>query len=71
LQALKSEDDVDVDIGVVMRIFLLMNDQIPVPRRRRHAPKSEIAEWMAKVEGRIALVVHTAGAYERHRDIAR
>jgi hypothetical protein len=65
LQALNRKDNVDVDIGVIVRIFQLMNDLILVPRRRRHAPKSEIAEWMANVEGRIAFGVHTAGAYQR------
>ena len=62
LKTLDGKDDVDIHVGVVMRIFQLMDDQVLVTRCRGNAAEPEIAKRVADVEGRIALRMYAAGA---------
>lgn len=55
-QLLKShnrKDDIDVDIGIIMRIFQLVNDQFIRARTRRNAAETEVTKGVAYVHGQI------------------
>lgn len=50
LQPLDRGNDVDVEVGVIVRILQLMDAQILVTRGGWNRPEPKAAEWVANVE---------------------